>query len=164
MKVFESDLVALHRIYLDSSLVPVDREHCVDHAIKVVAINKLGLAQDALLGKSKAFGNGTTLAVFDRGPDLDPVEPPDCDRMINHKAHGASHQPPALMVGVEPVAQHGSAVPPVNLHVADHSCDAALANDGAVKAFVGRDLPFTAVDELEGILKGLCRRPCQPLS
>src|SRR6185295_9741393 len=92
----------------------VGREEPVDDEVEIALAVALGVAPDALLAEARALRDGPAARVVHGGADLDPVQPPRAERMVDERAHGLRHRAPPLVVGGKPVADARRTVQPAD--------------------------------------------------
>jgi hypothetical protein len=78
------------------------------------------------MGETKSLGYRAAAGVIDSRTDLDPVEPPRTECVIDEGTDGASHGAAALCVSGQPVADAGRAVLPGDAVEPDHPGDLAV--------------------------------------
>jgi hypothetical protein len=129
----------------------------------VVAVGEgLGLPEDPLLDEPQSLAERPAALVFDRAPDLDPVQPPDVERVLDEGRDGPGHQPTPLVGFRDPVADADAAVLAVERVVAEDASNPVVDRQRNLKAAVRGGLLASRADELEGARAGLRVGPRHP--
>jgi hypothetical protein len=113
-------------VLLEALPEQVERVHDL---VNVAVAHPLGLARDSLLGEHKALGDGAAAGVVDCRADLDPVESPRPERVIDECPDGTSHSAATLRRFGQPVADAGRTVPPGDIVEPNHPDDPPILDD-----------------------------------
>src|SRR3954469_25863885 len=105
------------------ALGPLGGEHAVDDEVRVAAREALGAAQDALLAEPEPLRDRAAADVVGRRADLDAVQLPAVEGVLDERADRRGHDPAALMALGQPVADARVAMAPVDAVVADRADD-----------------------------------------
>ena len=141
---------------------PIGREHRVQHGVDPAVADPLDLQQAALLAEAEPLRDPAAGEVLDAGADLDAVDAPGADRVVDERPHRAGHDPPALLVLREPVADARAAVLPIDAVEADHADRPAVALDHGLEPVVVADLAPGSTDEGERRVAVVPGRPRHP--
>jgi len=142
--------------------MPVCGQHRVDDCIEVTVANPLGLAQRPLLSERQALRYRTATLILGCDANLNPVQHPHAQRVVNKLPDGVGHYSPALELGTKPIAEAGRAILPIHAEEADHPRYVSVNDDGGLKTVVPGRLGFRFADESKRILEGLGSGPWQP--
>jgi len=120
--------------------------------VDVMIMDPLNLARNSLQLETQAFRDGAARGVFGRAFNRDPVELPDLETMIDHRAATGGHDAPALVPGVQPIAKGRPAVDPIHIQMVDDPAKLALMPDPREKSAIVGVL-------LEPVANGPLHRP-----
>src|SRR2546423_6440926 len=144
------------------AVAPVGREHRVHGVVVEAAGNPHRLAQHALGGEAEALGERAAASVLDVQANLDAVQPPLGEGVIDDRVHGLGHRARALRSLIQPVADTGRPVGPVDAVEADHPHDPPALDDRRLKALFRGLLRVCPRDELARLRARLRLRPREP--
>src|SRR5207253_3960283 len=120
------------------------------------------LTRDALERHPHPLDERAAAIVVDARADLDAVQAPRVERLVEHCAERPRHRPATLRVGSEPVADARRAVLHVDAVKADHADDPPALEDRRLAAVPVANLFAAPRDEARGVLARLLRGPWQP--
>lgn len=101
-----------------------------------VAVAEHVVFADAFEGEAEALGDGAGAGVGDVGGDFDAVEFPVVEGLIEEASDAAGDEALAFVAVVEPVAEGGSAVGPVDAVVAEDAGELVIDEQGVLAAVV----------------------------
>src|SRR5262245_53882836 len=119
--------------------MPVGGQHRVHDAVEPATLAQFRLAQGPLPAKAEASATGPAGQTPLGNPNLDSVQMPPAQRVVDERPHRRGHDSAALVLLAEPVAEAGRAVSPIDADAADNSRNRAPADDGSLKAVVLRE-------------------------
>src|SRR5579875_1970799 len=121
-------------------LLPFINKHTVDHYIYVLAIQELGLAHDAFLRETQAFGHGAAALVAACAMNLDSVQTIVGKGVGGHGATGSGNDTLALHGGIQPVADLRFVIVLVDVIQAKCADKLALIPDACLQTSPFREL------------------------
>src|SRR6266853_4143647 len=145
-------------------LMPVLLQHTEDPQVDPMVVKPLGFPQGTLLQESQPPGNRFTSAVAGRAADFDALQPIVTESFGHDRMAGPSHDAPAFIRSVQPVADAGAAVPLVDRMQPDPATECSLEPDIHSQAEAGSvvDLPLPDKIQQVALLKSI-GYPGQPV-
>lgn len=122
--------------------------------IREVVMEPFCSTNDALKFEAKTFGNAAAAGVPTRALDGDAVQFQRVER-VRYKCPASSrHDAPALVGFIQPIAQHGRAIHPINIQMVDDTAEFPFMPDAGMKSPVLGELLQPTGDEAVQIRGG----------
>ena len=147
-----------------SQNVPIRPEHRVNNEIDIVVVQPFGLAQNAFLHKSEAFGDGTAFHIAHGAMKDHAVTILFPEGIVRNPRDCSCYDTLTLVAGIDPVSEFGSPVHPIDVVLADHAGEGASGHNSEGQAVVVACLFQGSSDESGGIVNACAAvEPRKPL-
>ena len=97
-----------------SLFFPLIFHHPVNDEVNVMVIQEFSFSLESLLDKSESFGNSATSPVTSCAPDLDPVEVPFVECVIDEGFASPCDDPASLAIFRQPIPDFHASVQPID--------------------------------------------------
>src|ERR1700722_17876791 len=144
------------------ALWPLVGQHGVNSKVSELPADTFAIAENTLLLESEALGDRTAASVIDVGTNLDPVELPDHESMVDECLHRAGHRAAALCRFGQPIANAACAVLPRDAVETDHPGDLVLNDDSHLETVIVCQLIASTFDKGLRVLECLAGSPRHP--
>jgi hypothetical protein len=126
--------------------LPRRRQHAPDDEVEEAVIEPLGFAGDAFALKTEALGNGAASVIAGGAADLHAVQAQIEEEVVEQRRRAARDYALALTIRVQPVADAGAAVFPIDWVAANGADERAIQPDARLRAQPGIFLRGGAFD------------------